>query len=260
MGKKIICNSCGAEFHELEPKCPYCGTMNYKGAELEYFEKLEDVREDLEELTAVPLQETKKEIKKQGKFVKKVIIIGIILLIIIFGWPFLMDKLFYERDQKADFIWKSENFAVMDEMYEKGQYEELVDFFYEAIENDKPVYDWEHYAFIELYDSVSGYQSELSYMEQKKAQGEEVTVDDYKWLLWSEFSVIAGYYEEGLTEEDKAYFAEEVKEVEERLKNDWDFDAETYESYYSQVAKPYGHISVDECEKYVKEWLKKGDK
>ena len=31
--KKIICSSCGAEFEDTLPKCPYCGSLNYKGAE-----------------------------------------------------------------------------------------------------------------------------------------------------------------------------------------------------------------------------------
>ena len=43
--KKIICNSCGAEFEDTLPKCPYCGSLNYKGAEAEYLGKLEGMRE-----------------------------------------------------------------------------------------------------------------------------------------------------------------------------------------------------------------------
>lgn len=49
MTKQVICNSCRAQFDNDEPKCPYYGTMNYDGAEKEYLEKLEDVREDMEE-------------------------------------------------------------------------------------------------------------------------------------------------------------------------------------------------------------------
>ena len=72
MGKRIICSSCGAEFDNDMAKCPYCGTMNYEGAEKEYLEKLEDVREDLDDLNEVPLEETKKEFKKQGRLIRKV--------------------------------------------------------------------------------------------------------------------------------------------------------------------------------------------
>ena len=41
--KKIICSSCGAEFEDTLPKCPYCGSLNYKGAEAEYLGKLESM-------------------------------------------------------------------------------------------------------------------------------------------------------------------------------------------------------------------------
>lgn len=63
MAKKIICKYCGAKFDEIKSKCPYCGSTNYKGAEAEYFDKLEDVREDMEDLENVPVQETKKELR-----------------------------------------------------------------------------------------------------------------------------------------------------------------------------------------------------
>ena len=139
MGKQIICSSCGAEFDNDMAKCPYCGTMNYEGAEKEYLEKLEDVREDLDDLNEVPLEETKDELKKQGRLIRKVLMVAIIIGFILFGWIMLSEKA-YERDEKADFLWKSENFPVMNELYEAGKYEELADFYRQAQEEDKPVY------------------------------------------------------------------------------------------------------------------------
>ena len=47
MAKLIVCNSCGAQYGSDHSTCPYCGTMNYEGAEKAYFEKLEDIREDV---------------------------------------------------------------------------------------------------------------------------------------------------------------------------------------------------------------------
>ena len=46
--ERIVCTSCGASFDKDEPKCPYCGTLNPYGAEKEYKEKLEDIREKLD--------------------------------------------------------------------------------------------------------------------------------------------------------------------------------------------------------------------
>ena len=55
--KKIICSSCGAEFEDTLPKCPYCGSLNYKGAEAEYLGKLESMRQDMQQLEQVPEKE-----------------------------------------------------------------------------------------------------------------------------------------------------------------------------------------------------------
>ena len=86
--KKIICSSCGAEFEDTLPKCPYCGSLNYKGAEAEYLGKLEDVRRDMQQLEQVPEKELKKKLKKKQKFVIKLLILlaalAAILAVIVF--------------------------------------------------------------------------------------------------------------------------------------------------------------------------------
>lgn len=66
---EIACKFCGAHFDEMLPKCPYCESTNIKGAQAQYMERLEDVRSDMEGLAQIPVQETKKEIKKQTKFI-----------------------------------------------------------------------------------------------------------------------------------------------------------------------------------------------
>lgn len=69
--RKVICPNCGGEFKEQSVKCPYCGTMYYPGAEEDYLKKLEHVRTDMEDLGAVPEQETVKAIKKRAGWVKQ---------------------------------------------------------------------------------------------------------------------------------------------------------------------------------------------
>ena len=86
--KKIICSSCGAEFEDTLPKCPYCGSLNYKGAEAEYLGKLESMRQDMQQLEQVPEKELKKKLKKKQKFVIKLLILlaalAAILAVIVF--------------------------------------------------------------------------------------------------------------------------------------------------------------------------------
>ena len=123
MKQLIHCKSCGAEFEEDLPKCPYCGTLNYKGAEQEYLNKLENIREGMEDLQEVPEDEVKKEIKQRGKFIGKVIlIIGILIigLALLLYWINRSP----ERDRKEDYLWMQENFPIMDELYEDENYED----------------------------------------------------------------------------------------------------------------------------------------
>lgn len=251
MAKLIICNSCGAQFDNEEPKCPYCGTMNYEGAEKEYFEKLEDIREDVEELNAVPVEEAKKELKKQGRFIRKVIVVVLILAAVFGVFIFLQEKL-YERDNKADYIWQEANYPIMDEMYENGEYEELVEFYIQAVDEDKPVYNWEHYAFVDTYIEVEEFYSDLEYM----AEAEEITDGMYGIILWTQWRVYGYSFSQELTEEEKEYFSEAFAAAEEHLKNDWDFDEASYQEFYDKITQPYGYVSLDDCDKYIREWKK----
>lgn len=41
------CTSCGAELDHGVARCPYCGTLIPGGAEKEYMEKLDSIREDM---------------------------------------------------------------------------------------------------------------------------------------------------------------------------------------------------------------------
>ena len=36
----IKCENCGAEVDIQEPRCPYCGSFLYEGAEQEYWDKM----------------------------------------------------------------------------------------------------------------------------------------------------------------------------------------------------------------------------
>lgn len=258
MAKLIICNSCGAQFGNEEPKCPYCGTMNYEGAEKEYFKKLADIREDVEELNAVPMQEAKKELKKQGRLIKKVLIAVVVLGLILAAVIFLQEKS-YDRDEKADFIWQETNYPTMNAMYEAGEYEELVAFYRQAEEEDKPVYMWEHAEFVRAYDHVQSYYEDLVYIEANK--DEKIEVWRYGLYLWTQWKVYGYKFSGDLTEEEKAYFADDFAAAEQSLKNDWDYDEETYQEFLEKVYAPYGSmVSFDDCDAYIEEWKKQKER
>ena len=153
MATKMICGFCGAEFDDNLVKCPYCDSTNVKGAEAVYMEQLEDVREELDNLTDVPMNEIKKAAKKQLKFVGIVLGVLLVLVLAASGFAYWLEYQ-YKRDEKADFLWKEANFPMMQELYDEEKYDELIVFIEQATEDDKPVWDWKHWEFINLYSEA----------------------------------------------------------------------------------------------------------
>ena len=248
--KKIICPSCGGEFEDSLPKCPYCDTLHIKGAEAEYMEKLEDVREDMAGLGAVPKAETKKEFKKQGKFLGKIFVVVAILVLLPTILLSLGDRE-DERDVQADYLWKQENFPIMDELYTQGKYDELRDFYIEALVADTPVSDWEHIWFCYALDDL--YEMEL-FWEQNP---EELWDGDYASLLYCGWRFKGGRGTEYLTAEEVEVLTPPIERALEKFDAFWQFDEKDLADFEKELKKNDGHISYDFCSKYVKKWRKK---
>jgi len=246
----IICPSCGGEFEDTLPKCPYCDTLHIKGAEAEYMEKLEDVREDMAQLGAVPKEETQKEMKRQGKFLGKIVAVLVILTllpIILFALGNRDEK----RDLQADYLWKQENFPIMDELYAQGKYEELRDFYLEALVNDQPVSDWEHIWFCYAID-------DLCEMEEFwERSPDELWDSAYASLLYCGWRFKGGRGTEYLTEEQIELLRPRIEQALKKFDAFWQFDDETIAAFEEELKKNDGYISYDYCSEYVKKWRKK---
>ena len=53
----MFCSNCGAELKESDVTCPYCGMLQPAAAESEYMQKLEHLKQDVQNLKAVPTKE-----------------------------------------------------------------------------------------------------------------------------------------------------------------------------------------------------------
>ena len=80
----IRCTSCGGEYTSDAAACPYCGTIYVAGAEAHYMNKLDGIREDMEDLNELARQETGAELKSAMKktFITVLVILGAIALLI----------------------------------------------------------------------------------------------------------------------------------------------------------------------------------
>ncbi len=256
-GREKICEFCGASFEEMLSKCPYCGNTNIKGAEAEYMEKLEEVRSDLEELAQIPVEETKKELKKQTKLIA--IVMGTILVIslgvTVVEW--ISNNRYGEKStsqKQSDFAWKQEHLEDFNEVYEQGDDEELMDMYYEAAAENRPVYEWDH----ANYSSALAHYKDMEYVWAKIERGEPpMSVSDYAGLLSGYFFI--EYYYNRMNEEEKEKFAPYYEKAKADYENRWDFQGKEWRAVEKEHAEK-GTISYETSEKYVKAWLKRQGK
>lgn len=249
MGKKIICKSCAAEIDETEPKCPYCGTMNMKGAEAEYMEKLEKVREDMDGLDHVHAEVSEKIAKKRRKFFKVLFIVaGIYIAFQVIGNS-LVQRMEDKRDRE-EMYWRLENYPIMNDMYDRGEYEEMYAYYLKGQEEGGDMYTWTHKEFCEAYRELLQVREIL----EAEQAGEELSAFDYENLLHAEARLLAVEYNETMSEEEKEdFFALAEKELED-YNTRWGMDEETKEWIKAELQNNYGYLSYDFCGEYVEKW------
>ena len=79
----IVCSNCGGKFQEESSQCPYCGQMYVPGAEKEYMEELQDIKEKLWEVDAASAEVYQNEINSNTK--KMIVIICVLAVVLLLG-------------------------------------------------------------------------------------------------------------------------------------------------------------------------------
>lgn len=185
---KVCCKSCGAIFENTLPMCPYCKSTNVVGSEIEYMNKLENIKENVEVLQDVHVEEGKKELKKQSKKVALIIMMPIIIIVCLFLlynlFDFISNNSYDSKNNKSEkekieeLLWEQETFPKLNELYEKEEYSEIVNLVRKYEEEGLPIEEWEHYEFASVLEL-------LKYIDTDVYQKEiTLTKTDYEDLLW----------------------------------------------------------------------------
>lgn len=243
-----ICAYCAAEYDDMLPQCPYCGSTNYKGAEAEYLNQLETVRENMENLDQIHEKEVRKAIHKQGRFLIIVFVILGVIGALVVGLV-LWQQEGYTRRRRADFLWKEQNFPIMNELYEKGAYAEVTELYVESRDADYPVYAWEHSDFCEIYENIVYIEATL----QKEAEGYVLDEVDCAGLLFDEWQVI-GIPMNDLDEQELALLEEYGEKVRVDFETRWNMSEEDYRDFYQELEENRGWVSYTGCKEYVEKW------
>lgn len=154
----VECRNCGAQVDYSVRFCPYCGSANEIGEELFYQEKLEDIRENMENLGDIPNEMVKSEVSRNAKTILKIMLITVSVLFVI-GAAYMIFRSYYSHlsdiKTKEDIAWQKETFAMLDDMYDRDDFESISAFYddyYLSLGWEKhSLYDWPHNDFIIAY-------------------------------------------------------------------------------------------------------------
>ena len=158
--KEIECPNCGAMFSAGEPECPYCGHINPMGAEAKFLRDLEKTRKELDDVDDEARAAYGGEIKKGAKSTLKTVMIVAVIIAILVGGFFILEKTVFNYDYKGNYAdelaWEHEAFAEYDELFEAEKYEDLMERI--ATDGEKhDVWNWENYdEFMEIADELWG--------------------------------------------------------------------------------------------------------
>ena len=221
--------------------------MNYKGAEAEYLGKLESMRQDMQQLEQVPEKELKKKLKKKQKFVIKLLILlaalAAILAVIVFRVRYIEP-----RDARADYLWEKENFPILDRLYQEKDLEALMDFYEQAVEENRTIDRWEHSGIFRWLMSCRDAREYLA-LEQS---GE--TLNEYQQaLLLDDYWMMRGldYSEVILTEKDREYIRPYVEATLNSLADRYTFTAEEEKKFEDSLRNNYGYPRYEDCKEYI---------
>ena len=251
MNKQITCPSCGAQFEDTLPKCPYCGTMYYPAAEKEYMDQMEDLREDVGELKQLPREEAKKHLKKRARFIW----IALFLLAAaaaLIGWLYVRHERNEAQETEEEYLWIRANAPELDRLYENGQYDELTERYSAWRDEGRPVWLWEHSEFTYRLSEIREAE-ELRREVDASPDAKELLAP----LLYSEISLMDfDRKHPDLSEEEYRYLLDEAAPYLEDMKTRFRLDDEKLEEIRKTAKENYGIYSYRDCETIVQEFLK----
>ncbi len=216
--------------------------------------KLDNVDEEAAELYHT-------EMKKKGR--RLALTIGITAAVIILGIIFfaLKDRFFkpsYERspeEEIKEIAWQKENFPKLDELYEAGKYDELLDL-YSKFSLESPYHDlwnWPHFSFADCLVRFSYFTESMeSYPRYVRERNDSALSS----IVYSAFRFYYRDYDSDtkLSESDLAFLDGLSAYATDIVHNRLNFTDEEMSELRSELYSK-GYIEFSACEKIAKEYI-----
>ncbi len=241
----ILCKGCGAVFEAKLPSCPYCGELNYSGAEDAYMDKLGEIREDMDDLKTLTRQQTKQALRRQTRILIRLAILAAVLVVI----GLCAVRVIRGREAAADreeYLWRAEMFPKMDELYDTGDLEGLTELYDQERGKGMPVWSYTH---SELCDAMIEMDRLNTYFD-REASGKVFETYDLQEILYCELHVISMQYRSGVPEADQEQIASMAETCRTDMIRRFSMTDEEAESFERSVKKN-GYPSYKEIEEFV---------
>ena len=237
---KVKCKNCGSVFDSKLSCCPYCGTMNKRGAYAEFRMKISSLIDSMLGL--------KEDVEKSvSRIVLSSFLRALIFIAVIVGIAFLFSRtaqVNYYNDPKYDqqayeeIVWMDENIDKLNQAYESGDYKTIEKLSYQQ---SHAVRNWSHYASYTL-----------KYAYQKIETEDRFDVYSFQKMLYFIFypEYITGY--NGMSKVDKGEYAEMQDAVIAALEEKGYSHAEL-EEIYKKCSDSYGYLDSELLKKNMKE-------
>lgn len=149
----LRCENCHAMIPKDSARCPYCGSLNPIGGEKQYMERLSDLKEDVKDLHGEPVRAYGRELRRTVKVIVITFLCLLTVLLLFLLIRSLIDReSMQEYDSKERLMWERENFPLLDEMYEQGDYDGILAFKGENSDDiNHSIGGWEHSDLIDVY-------------------------------------------------------------------------------------------------------------
>lgn len=213
----LYCENCHAPIPEESAKCPYCGAFNALGGERQYMEQLYDLKEDVEEISEVPEQEYRREMGKIGRILfRTVLVFAGLAAVCGIGVYLFQRSTDYEisaEEVRVQAEWEREVFPELNALYEKGDYQGVLDYVYARDEEGRrSLANWEHSDFLDRYMQYQACRDSLA----RIASGEYDEAEEVSCIIDALFLMQEREYD-SYTEAEEAQLADYRREVKDLL-------------------------------------------
>ena len=260
--KMLRCPNCGALYREGLLHCPYCRSVDDYQDESEYLEDLDDLKERLEDLPETAQKEHEQTQKKElvGDMKKILFRVGLAagIFLLLVGAGIFADRVIGgnggandAEKQKEEYLWKQENFARLDELYEKKDYQGLLDF--DRENHNAGIYDWEHYPLLEGLRDMEYLEHDLHFAETFGGEdGSGLDLDNRAMILKYELELLF-FDKREAQEADKEIIRELSARYMEDLETRFALTPQELEELEATAASNRGLVYISDCREFLKE-------